>query len=40
MPFIQPEIKDQLYDYIKGISVNFESPIVRMNGTEDHVQKL
>ena len=40
MPFIQPEIKQRLYDYVKGISVKLECRILRMNGTEDHVHIL
>ncbi len=40
MPFMQPGIQKRLYDYIKGMSVKFECPILRINGTEDHIHIL
>lgn len=40
MPFIQAEIKNRLYEYIEGMSRKFESPIARINGTEDHIHIL
>jgi len=40
MPFIQPKIKQGLYNYIAKVSLELESKIEIINGTKDHVHIL
>jgi len=38
--WIKNEIEDELYQYICGICRNLKSPIIQINGVEDHIHIL
>jgi len=37
---IKPEIEDELFKYMSGIFREYESPVISINGVEDHVHIL
>jgi REP element-mobilizing transposase RayT len=37
---IHPEIENRLYSYIVGIAKNNKTPILKINGTDDHIHIL
>ncbi|MFN0010211.1 MAG: IS200/IS605 family transposase [Phycisphaerales bacterium] len=39
-PLIPPEIENDLYKYLAGISRNHDSPLLAVGGTADHVHLL
>jgi putative transposase len=39
-PWIKPDIENELYQYICGISRNLNCPIIKINGVEDHIHIL
>ena len=39
-PWILPEIEQELFQYICGVAHNLKSPVVRINGVEDHIHIL
>lgn len=39
-PLIKPEIEDELFKYMCGIFREYESPVISINGVEDHVHIL
>ncbi len=39
-PFIKPEIEEELFKYMSGIFREYESPVIAINGAEDHVHIL
>ena len=40
IPFIKPEIKDELHAYIAGILKEFDSPALIINSVPDHIHLL
>jgi putative transposase len=39
-PFIKPSIEEELYAFISGFCKKVNSPIIKINGVEDHVHIL
>ena len=39
-PWIQPDIEEELYQYISGVCRNLDSPVIKINGVEDHIHVL
>ncbi len=39
-PWILPEIEQELYQYICGVARNLNSPVLKINGVEDHIHIL
>lgn len=39
-PLIHPEIESRLHSYMVGIFKKFDSPVIHMGGTKDHVHVL
>ena len=39
-PWIQPDVEEELYQYIGGVCRNHDSPVIKINGVEDHVHVL
>ncbi len=39
-PWILPEIEQELFQYICGVARNLKSPVIAINGVEDHVHIL
>lgn len=39
-PLIRPDIEEELYRYISGVSRNLKSPVMIVNGVSDHIHIL
>ena len=39
-PWIQPDVEEELYQYISGVCRNLNSPVIKINGVEDHIHVL
>ena len=39
-PWIQSEVEEELYQYISGVCRNLNSPVIQINGVEDHIHVL
>lgn len=39
-PWIQPDVEEELYKYIGGVCRNLQSPVIKINGVEDHIHIL
>ena len=39
-PWIQSEIEEELYQYISSVCSNHNSPVIKINGVEDHIHIL
>ena len=40
MNFILPDVKDDLYAYMRGIGRELKAPVIEIGGVEDHVHLL
>lgn len=40
IPFIKSDVEDDMYQYICAISRNLDCPVIKINGTEDHIHIL
>ncbi len=39
-PWVQSAVEEQLYQYISGVCRNLDSPVIKINGVEDHIHVL
>ncbi len=39
-PWIQPDIEEELYQYISGVCRNIGCTVIKINGVEDHIHVL
>src|ERR1700730_10085138 len=39
-PWIQSDVEEELYQYICGVCRNLDSPVIKINGVEDHIHVL
>jgi putative transposase len=39
-PWIQSDVEEELYQYISGVCRNLDSPVIKINGVEDHIHVL
>ena len=39
-PWILSDVEEELYQYICGVCLNLDSPVIKINGVEDHVHVL
>ena len=38
--WIQSDVEEELYQYISGVCRNLDSPVIKINGVEDHIHLL
>jgi putative transposase len=39
-PWIKPDVEEELYQYICGVCRKLDSPVIKINGVEDHIHVL
>jgi putative transposase len=40
LPLIKPSVEEELYSYISGVCKKLNSPVIKINGVEDHIHIL